>query len=173
VAEFAEEVADRYPRMTLKRALTGYGLAALAVAAAGVWMPFVAEDLAAAMGWNNTFVGTLMVAAATSMPELAVTVGAVWLGALDMAIANLLGSNLFDILIIAIDDVFYRPGPLLAHVADIHAVSALSALIMTGLAIVGLLYRPQGRVLRSVGWISLGLLSVYLLNALVVFLAHD
>jgi cation:H+ antiporter len=44
---------------------------------------------------------------------------------------------------------------------------------MTGLAIVGLLYRPQGRVLRSVGWISLGLLSVYLLNALVVFLAHD
>jgi cation:H+ antiporter len=148
VTEFAEEVADRYPHMTLKRALLGYGLAALAVAAAGVWMPFVAEDLA-------------------------VTVGAVWLGALDMAIANLLGSNLFDILIIAIDDVFYRPGPLLAHVADIHAVSALSALIMTGLAIVGLLYRPQGRVLRSVGWISLGLLSVYLLNALVVFLAHD
>jgi cation:H+ antiporter len=172
VVEFAEEVAERYPGISLRRAVAGYCGAALAVVAAGVFMPFVAGDLAAVMGWNTSFVGTLLVAAATSMPELSVTVGAVRLGALDMAIANLLGSNLFDILILAIDDLFYRPGPLLSGVSDIHAASALSALIMTGLAIVGLLYRPEGRVLRSVGWVSLGLLSVYLLNAWVLFLGQ-
>lgn len=90
-----------------------------------------------------------------------------------MAVASLLGSNLFDILIIAIDDLCYQPGPLLSEVSASHAASALSALIMTGLASVGLLYRPEGRVLRLVSWVSLGLLGIYLLNAWVLFLWHE
>ncbi len=48
------------------------------------------------------------------MPELAVTLSALRMGALDMAIGNLLGSNLFNVVIIAVDDLFYRPGALLA-----------------------------------------------------------
>ena len=99
-----------------------------------------------------------------------VTISALRIGALDMAIANLLGSNLFDILILALDDLAYRRGPLLAHVSPMHAVTATSALIMTGLAVTGLLYRPAGRVLRTVGWISLGLFAVYLLNTSVLYL---
>lgn len=58
--------------------------------------------------------GTQFVAAATSLPELAVTIAAVRIGAVDMAVANLLGSNLFDMLVLAVDDFFYVPGPLLA-----------------------------------------------------------
>jgi cation:H+ antiporter len=115
----------------------------------------------------------LLVAAATSMPELTVTIGALRLGALDMAIANLVGSNLFDILIVAVDDVFYRPGSLLSRVSAIHAVSAMSAEIMTGLAIVGLLYRPETRILRTIGWISLGLFTVYVLNSTVLYLNQE
>ena len=56
-----------------------------------------------------TFVGTLFVAAATSVPEMIVTIAAVRLGALDMGIANLLGSNLFNMLVLAIDDIAYQP----------------------------------------------------------------
>jgi cation:H+ antiporter len=171
--EFAEDVADRYPGVTLRRALLGYAGAALTVMATGVWMPFVANDLAEAMGWHKSFVGTLLVAAVTSMPELAVTIGALRLGALDMAIASLLGSNLFDIVVIAIDDLCYTAGPLLSRASPIHAASAMSAAIMSGLAIVGLLYRPRGRVLRSVGWVSLGLFTVYLLNSMVLYLEQD
>ena len=122
------------------------------------------------MGWHKTFVGTLFVAIATSLPELAVTVAALRIGALDMAIGNLLGSNLFNIVILALDDLFFLKGPLLAHVSSVHAVSALSALVMTGIVIVGLLYRPKTRVLGAVGWISLGLMTVYLLNSFVLYL---
>lgn len=114
--------------------------------------------------------GTLFVAFATSVPELVVTLAAVRLGALDMAIGNLLGSNLFDMLLVAIDDLFYTPGPILAEVSPAHAISAMSALVMTGLAIVGLYYRPRGRVLRTAGWVSLALFVIYLLNAYVLFL---
>jgi cation:H+ antiporter len=99
-----------------------------------------------------------------------VTIAALNIGALDMAIGNLFGSNLFDILIVAIDDLFFVQGPLLSHVSRLHAVSALSAIVMTGVAIVGLLYRPRERLLRTVGWASLFLLFLYVLNSAILYL---
>jgi cation:H+ antiporter len=87
-----------------------------------------------------------------------------------MAIANLLGSNLFDMAIVAIDDLLYLKGPILAQVSPIHGVSAMSALVMTGIVIIGLLYRPRMRVLGAVGWVSLGLFVMYLLNCYVLFI---
>jgi cation:H+ antiporter len=108
----------------------------------------------------------------TSLPEAVVTVAAVRIGALDMAIGNLFGSNLFNISILALDDLLYIHGPLLARVSPAHAVSALSAIMMTGVAIVGLLYRPKLRVFRTVGWTSTVLFVIYLLNAYLVYLRH-
>ena len=164
----AAEVAPSLP--TLRNAITRFALAASVVAGAGIWLPFVATDLANAMGWNKSFVGSLFVAMATSLPELAVTLSALRMGALDMAIGNLLGSNLFNVLIIAVDDLFYRPGSLLAAVSPVHAVTVGSAITMTGLAMVGLFFRPGGRVLRAISWVSLGLMAMYLLNTSVLYL---
>jgi cation:H+ antiporter len=164
------EEAGRYPGITLRQAALQYALAALAVLAAGIALPFVGARLAEATGWHRTFVGTLFVAGATSLPELVVTVSALRIGAVDMAIANLLGSNLFNVLILAVDDVFFRKGPLLAFVSPLHAVSAVSAVVMTGIVVVALLYRPKTRVLRTVGWVSIGLFTVYLFNTYVLYL---
>ncbi len=162
--------APRYPRVTLSNAVLRYGAAAIAVVVAGAALPFVGKQIALQMGWHQSFVGTLFVAFATSVPEIVVTLAALRLGAIDMAIGNLFGSNLFDIAILAVDDLFYRPGPILVHVAPTHAVSALSAMMMTGVAIIGLLYRPRARVLRTVGWGSLFLFCIYLLNTLAIYL---
>lgn len=169
VAAFVKDVAERYPHISLKSAATGYALAAVVVVAAGIWLPFVGADIARQMDWHNSFVGTLLVAAATSAPEIAVTLAAVRMGALDMAVANLLGSNLFDILILAIDDLFYVDGPLLASVSQAHAVSAVSAIIMTGIAVIGLFYRPAGPLWRNVSWVSVFLLVLYLTNSYILF----
>ena len=84
-----------------------------------------------------------------------------------------MGSNLFNIFILAIDDVFYTKGPLLADVSLLHAVTAMSAIMMTGLAIVGLFYRPKERLFKSVGWISLFLLMIYLLNSFFLYLYSE
>ena len=170
--EFAEEVTERHPDITLRGAGLRYILAATVIVAAGVLLPFVAADLAQSMGWKTSFVGTLLVAATTSLPELVVTIAALRMGALDMAIANLFGSNLFDIAILAFDDILFVRGPLLSYVAPIHAVSAMSAIVMTGVAIVGLLYRPQVRVFKTVGWISLGLFALYVLNSYVLYIQN-
>jgi len=101
---------------------------------------------------------------------MAVTLGALRLGALDMAIGNLLGSNLFNVVILAVDDAFYVRGPLLADASPAHAGTAVTALVMTGLVIIGLVMRPQGRALRVVGWVSVGLVAAYVVNVALVYL---
>lgn len=147
-----------------------FTLAALVVLAAGSWLPEAADRLATGMGWSRSFVGTVFMSVVTTLPEMAVTLGALRIGALDMAIGNLLGSNLFNVTILAVDDVFYVRGPLLAIAAPVHAGTALTAMVMTGLVMIGLVMRPQGRVLRLVSWISVGLLAAWLVNAVLIAL---
>ena len=76
--------------ITLRNAALRYAVAATVVAVAGSWLPFVGQEIATFMGWKTTFVGTPFIAGATSVPELVVTVSALRLGAVDMAIGNLL-----------------------------------------------------------------------------------
>lgn len=158
------------PRMALKTALMRYGVASSVIVGAGIWLPLIGVELARLMGWSNSFVGTLFVALATSVPELATTWGAVRIGAIDMAIGNLLGSNLFDVLILALDDFAYLHGPIYHHVSTVHAVSAISAALMSGVVIVALTYRPVSRVWHTASWASLSLLTLYLLNAAIQYL---
>jgi NhaP-type Na+/H+ or K+/H+ antiporter len=91
------------------------------------------------------------------------------LGALDMGIANLLGSNLFNMLVLAIDDIAYRPGSLFAAASQTHAVTAFAAVIMSGIVIVAL-YRPSTRFFGAVGWTGLSLSTVYFLASYVIYL---
>ncbi|ABD70790.1 sodium/calcium exchanger membrane protein [Rhodoferax ferrireducens T118] len=163
-------VVAKQPDMTLKAALMGYGVASATIVGAGIWLPIIGVELARLMGWSNSFVGTLFVAFATSVPELATTWGAIRISAIDMAIGNLLGSNLFDVLILAIDDFAYLPGAIYAHVSQVHAVSAITACLMSGVVIVSLAYRPVSRVWHIASWASLSLLALYLLNAAIQFL---
>lgn len=156
--------------ISLKQAKLGYVMASLIVIVAGIWLPFVGKEIAGMMGWEEGFVGTLFVALVTSLPEAVVTIFALRLGAVDLALGNILGSNLFNIAILALDDLAYLPGPLLAAVSPAHIISVLSAMMMSGIAIVGLFYRPQKRVLKSVGWLSLFLLSIYLINSFAIYL---
>ena len=170
VEKFIEAEADAYPDLTLRTAVIRYLAAAAVVLIAGAALPFVAKTMAVEMGWHQSFVGTLFVAFVTSLPEMVVTVAALQLGAVDMAIGNLFGSNLFNIAILAVDDIFYLQGPLFDAVSSTHAISAFSAIMMTGVAIVGLLYRPRTRVLKTVGWVSIFLFTVYLINSYILYI---
>jgi len=155
---------------SLRTASLRYAGAAAIVIAAGAWLPFVGQEIAEVTGWKTTFVGTLLIAAATSVPELVVTVSALRIGAVDLAIGNLLGSNLFDILILAIDDIAYTKGPLLGAVSSAHAITAFAGAMMSGIFIVAMLFKPETRLRGTIGWVSLSLLVVYLFSSYAVFL---
>jgi cation:H+ antiporter len=167
--KYTETSAERYPEVTLREAIGGYLVAAIFVIVAGSFLPFIASDISDIMDWDQSFVGSFFVAAATSAPEVVVTIAALKLGAIDMAIANLLGSNLFDILILAVDDLFYVKGPLLANVDASHIITAFTAVMMSLLVIIGLIFRPQRRSVLKLTWISLSLLLLYILNGWIQF----
>lgn len=166
---FSDEEPDRFPERSLRDIALRYTAAAAFVIAAGVWLPYISADLAQVMGWGESFTGTLFTAFSTSLPELVVTLSALRIGAIDMAIGNLFGSNLFNILVLAIDDLVYFPGPIFAAVSPGHMLSVLAAMAMTGAVIVALYYRPRARVLFIGGWVSWFLIVMFALNTWLMY----
>ncbi|MEZ5317695.1 MAG: hypothetical protein R2752_09870 [Vicinamibacterales bacterium] len=163
LSALAEELTGdiRYADMTLRYAIGMYVAAAALLVVAAAYLPAAASNLAAATGLGQSFVGSLFVAAATSMPEVVVSIAAARLGALDMAAGNLFGSNLFNIAVLGLDDVLYWRGGLLADISPVHLVSLIAAMVMTAIAVIGLTYRAQHKRFR-LSWDSIGIVGVYL-----------
>jgi cation:H+ antiporter len=161
VSELAEEIAgEAEKRMSLRGAVVRYVAAAALLVSAAAYLPAAAEALALATGLGQSFVGSLFVAASTSLPEVVVSVAAARLGALDMAAANLFGSNIFNVAVLGVDDLLYTRGSLLAQVSGVHLVSLLVAMVMTAVAIIGLTYRAQKKRFR-LSWDSVFIVGLY------------
>jgi len=127
----------------LKKAIGGYSLHALIVIGAAVFLPYFGEHIASHTGLGNSFFGTLFIAAATSLPELVVSLAVLRMGSPDIAVGNLLGSNVFNMFILGIDDVFYREGSLFKDISPSHLLSVFVTIIMTAVVGLGLLFKPK------------------------------
>ena len=135
----AEEL--QYGAISLRAAVLHYTVAAGLVVGAALWLPRLGAELARQTGLGEAFVGSLFVAITTSLPEIVVSLAAVRIGAIDLGIGNVLGSNLFNMLILGLDDVFYREGPLLLAADPSHGVTILAVVTMNALFLIGLTYR--------------------------------
>ncbi|HEY8034782.1 MAG TPA: sodium:calcium antiporter [Methylobacter sp.] len=167
---YTEQEPDAYPNLSLSAVIARYIAAALIVIATGIWLPMVAKQVALIMRWQESFVGTLLVAFITTVPEITVAVTAVRIQALDMAIGGIFGSNLMNNAVLAVEDMVYKNGPIFSKVSPVHTVSVMTSLIMTGFAIIGLFFRPEKRILKMIGWISWMLLSLLLINSYFLFI---
>ena len=162
IAEFVKEMAEevQYRHISKSRAYAMFGINALLIIAAAIYLPHLGEEIAARTGLGQTFVGSVLIALATTLPELVVSISALMIGAADMAVGNLFGSTVFNIFVLAVDDVFYSAGPLLAHVSENHLVSSISAIVALSIAIIGLIYRADKKRLFF-AWDSLAILAIY------------
>ncbi len=97
-----------------------------------------------------------------------VSLGALRIGAVDIALGNLFGSNLFNIGILALDDLLYTKGSLLSHISGDHLVTVLAAITMTAIAIIGLTYQTT-RKLHVFAWDSIGIVIVYVSATLILY----
>ena len=129
---------------SLRGAIIGYLIATAVILMTGPTLAHTADDLAHRSGLSGTFVGTAFLALSTSLPELVTTTAAVRMGAFDMAVGNIFGSNSFNMTILFGIDLFYGE-PLLQSVSPVHAVTATSVIIVTAVALMGLLYREKKR----------------------------
>ncbi len=174
ISEFIKEVAVelRYRNISTKSAVVNYCVNAFIVIIAAIFLPKIGEGIAESTGLGQTFVGNIFIAVSTSLPEVVVSVAAVKMDAVDLAIGNLFGSNIFNILILAIDDVFFMKGPLLSFAGPNHVISALSAISMTAIAVIGLTYRAEKKKL-FLAWDSVGIAVVYAANIMLLYLMRN
>jgi len=159
----------KYEGISLRRAFVYYALSATIIIGAGTWLAFVGKELAEITGWGQSFVGSLFVAFTTSLPEIVVSFSALRIGAVDLCIANMMGSNLFNMTVIGVDDVFYTEGPILAATSQSHIFTALVVILMTGIFIAGLISRPQRKTPLKASWYTLALIGVFLLGTYINF----
>jgi cation:H+ antiporter len=161
-AREGKEVAEdlQYGAISMRTAVVQYVVAALLVVAAALWLPSLGAELARQTGLGEAFVGSLFIAVTTSLPEIVVSLAAVRIGAVDLGVGNVLGSNLFNLLVLALDDVFYRTGPLLAAADPGHSVAVVAIVIMNALFLVGLTFRVMTKRF-AVAWDTGALAAVY------------
>jgi cation:H+ antiporter len=159
----------QYENISMKTAILNYSINAGLIIIAAVFLPKIGEGIAESTGLGQTFVGSIFIAISTSLPEVVVSIAAVKIGAIDLAIGNLFGSNIFNIFILAIDDFFFIKGPILSFVNQNHIISAIFAIAMTSSAIIGLTYRAEKRTL-VLAWDSIVIILLYMANLLSLYM---
>jgi cation:H+ antiporter len=133
------------PHASLPKAAVAFALAALAILVAAPFLARAADQIAEQSGLGRTFVGTTLVALSTSLPELVASIAALRMGAYDLAIGNVFGSNSFNVVMLSVLDLA-QPGSIFAAISPTHAVTGLGTILVTSVAIAGQLYRVETRV---------------------------
>jgi cation:H+ antiporter len=156
---------------SLMAAIMMFTVNAVVIVAASLYLPELGNQMAKATGWGESFIGASFIAVATSLPEAAVSFTAARRGSFDMAVANLLGSNLFNIVILSITDFCYLKAPLLRSVSVENTLPALTAMISMAIVIVGLTYRPEKKMLFMAAD-AIAVLFLCLLANVFLFVMH-
>lgn len=152
--EAQESSASIWIKVLVLGAITG--VAGFALARAG-------SSIAAETPLSTTVVGALFTATTTSLPELVTTVAAVRRGALTLAVGGIVGGNAFDVLMLPVTDVAYRPGSLYHAIGPDQVLVIAMTVAMTAVLLLGLLTR-QRRGFFNIGGEGLVLIALYVLT---------
>lgn len=168
--ETVKDVANEENQgLSLKKVVVKFIILALIVATAGYFVAKTGINIAEKTGLSESFVGTLLTAIATSLPELIVSIAAVKQRSLTLAVGNIIGGNTFDVLFIAFADVAYTRGSILHAITDSQIYILALTILMTGALILGLLHREKKGVAKM-GWESFAIILLYILgNAFLFF----
>lgn len=147
----SDSLAGLWTRFALLAALAGL---------AGWALMNCAETIVDETALSASIVGTLFTAVFTSLPELVTTIAAVRYGALTLAVGNIIGTNCFNVLVIAASDVVYREGSLYHAVTPQQMSWVMVTILLTSILLLGMLRRERYGIAR-IGFESFLILLVY------------
>ena len=116
---------------------------AAVVAFAGWSLAQLAIPLGVKTGLSHGVVGGVFTAVSTSIPELVVAITAVRMGALNLAVGDIIGGNAFDTLFVAASDIAYTEGPIYAAISAPEEFWLANSMLMTSVLLMGLIYRER------------------------------
>ena len=94
-------------------------------------------------GLDSGVVGFTLTTAISSLPELVVLLTAVRMGQLTLGVGNIVGGNVYDILMISVADVGYLEGPIYRDAGPTSLILLGGTLVMTAVLAAGLLMRDR------------------------------
>jgi cation:H+ antiporter len=158
--------------LSLKAAILGFLICAAVIVVSGIFLIRASKEISLTSGLSASFMGAILIAIVTSLPELATSIGALRIGAYDMIVGNLFGSNMFNILTVFFADAAFRKGSIYASLRGgevDQVVVAICGVLLTVVAMVSLGARSRRRVL-GIGADSAALLLFYFgATALIVY----
>lgn len=154
---------------SLQRGLVGFGLAALVLLLAVPQLVGASSEIAVQTGMGDSFVGTALLSIVTSLPELLAAWAAVRIGAVEMAVGNLFGSSVFNMLALGIADFFYLRGSFLNDIDNDFALVGMLGVLLTMMALLGNVARVERRML-FIELDALAIIVVYFASMFLLYL---
>jgi cation:H+ antiporter len=131
---------------SLRVAVIGFSISALVILVASPFLAGSAGTLAHQLGVSEGFVGLLLLAFTTSLPELAVSVESMRARTYDLAVGNLLGSNCFNMAALVVLDLVQGGGSLLTQADPAALVGAAFGILMMAVALLDILNKSEKRI---------------------------
>lgn len=158
-----------YDSIPARKAYIIFILSGISVIALGIWLASIGDRLSTTTGLSRSFVGNLFLALTTSLPEIAASLAAIRLGAIDLAIGNVLGSNLFNIVLFFAYDLADGRSNFWASLTTANAFAAVMTIMMTGVVIISLMYRASPKTPYRLSWDGLALIVMYLGSMFILY----
>lgn len=160
-----EESGIKYTRTQV---VMRYTLFASVVVVAAIFLPVYGEGVAKLLGIGEGFFGTVFLALSTSLPEIVISFMAVRQRSIDMAVGNVLGSNVFNIFILALYDIVYTKGPLLENITPKLAIPSIGTILITTIGIIGLVYKSKVKWLMAVDTFFILLVYIFMMRIMLI-----
>ena len=141
---------------------------AVAVVFLGTYLAKYGDALASLTGLGRLFVGSILVALATSLPEVSNNITAVRIDNPQLALGDVLGSNMFNILILAVVALVFGGKRFIRRVAPEQGYLIFLAALLTGIAVIFAVFK-SGVSVWQVGLSSIIVLVVYLVGMWIVY----
>lgn len=163
---FTRQTVSDEPEKQVRGASTSvwFGFISMAIVTglAGWVLMEAAKNIADKTGVSDTLVGGIFTAFATSTPELVTTIAAIRIGALTLAVSNILGTNCFNMLVVAAADVGYLHGSIYNDMSPVQMIWCLVSILMSAILLLGLVRRETYGIGR-IGFESALILGVYVI----------
>jgi len=167
IANIEPDIPEDLP--SLKTSIIWFLGAAAVLIFVTPWMVDASTRIAEVTGLGATFIGATLVAVVTSLPEMVTTISAGRMGADDMAIGNLYGSNMFNMFAIGIADLFLLNGRFFAVIDPSFLLIGMLGLVMTVFALIGNLARIERRFL-FIELDALALILIYIAGMVLLYI---
>jgi len=159
-----EKVVSKYKDITLNKAFLIYLISAIAIIFAGILLSYVGDELATIWKIEKSFVGSLLLGLITTLPEVTVSISALRLGAKELAVANMLGSNLFNMVIIFISDLFYKGSSIFHAVSISHVLTAAIVILMTVVFCSAIILKPKKKFIFNLSGYSIWFIIIFVIG---------